>query len=470
MEGRIRLTDGQVAVLEWVRQGCPPDRFDGNAHRVSARALQRRGLVEITGRGPRWTARITAARVRYLDAPPTDASAPKPPAQAEARSRELKTDRLVAEIVTAGGVLRVPRREKGGAGLRQRAYAAQAAGRLPEGMALTTLTVGDEIELRLVPDTRGPRERVPVPQAEPVPVPDKVDKLDPVAARFRRRTERHEVSRGMLERATRLVHAICREARRRKWRVAAPEGVTRYGRQEWQPSRDRHIVITAKDLEFRIRVKEDGVLVKGRLEEDQKRAADYARYGWTTSRPVPDGAYDDRATGRLELHLDGGRPFGDRRRRSTWRDHTGRSVEDTLGEVFAEISARVREDALAVEKAREEAKRRAEEAARAAEERARRWREHLDEARRRYAEARRAADLEKKLDRWQTARTLRELILECEQIHGEHPDTKEWLEWAGAYLQRIDPLASPPRLPTLPEPSPEDLRPYMPPGWSPYHP
>ena len=37
-----------------------------------------------------------------------------------------------------------------------------------------------------------------------------------------------------------------------------------------------------------------------------------------------------------------------------------------------------------------------------------------------------------------------------------------------ALRERTDPLASPPELPTVGEPTHEDLLPFMPPAWSPY--
>jgi hypothetical protein len=233
----------------------------------------------------------------------------------------------VRDLVAAGGVLVLPATESDGTGVRQRDYAAQAAGKLPEGMALTTWTLGERVELRLIPTSGSTEERIPLATAEPVAVPVVVDKLDPAATRFARATERHEVSRRSLERATRLVHAIAVEAKRRRWRVATPPRITASRLPvTWRPAQNRHLWITAGGVEVRIRVREEGVHLRGRHEADQKAAAGSSLWGPYRKRPVPEGDYDQAATGKLELQLDGGRPFGKRRRRSNWRDRADRPL------------------------------------------------------------------------------------------------------------------------------------------------
>ncbi|MFD8472293.1 hypothetical protein ACFV2E_09590 [Streptomyces globisporus] len=44
-----------------------------------------------------------------------------------------------------------------------------------------------------------------------------------------------------------------------------------------------------------------------------------------------------------------------------------------------------------------------------------------------------------------------------------------WIDWAAARVERLDLLNTPPRLPDIPEPRPDDLKPFL--GrWSPYGP
>lgn len=54
----IHLNDKQQAVLAWIVQGCPPGVYpeDRYSHRVTARALKNRGLVELSGHGEAWRA------------------------------------------------------------------------------------------------------------------------------------------------------------------------------------------------------------------------------------------------------------------------------------------------------------------------------------------------------------------------------------------------------------------------------
>jgi hypothetical protein len=53
-----RLSESQAAVLSWIVQGCPDEVYpEGSfAHRISARALASRGLVEVRGHGQSWHA------------------------------------------------------------------------------------------------------------------------------------------------------------------------------------------------------------------------------------------------------------------------------------------------------------------------------------------------------------------------------------------------------------------------------
>ncbi|TLQ48109.1 hypothetical protein FEF34_08885 [Streptomyces marianii] len=48
-------------------------------------------------------------------------------------------------------------------------------------------------------------------------------------------------------------------------------------------------------------------------------------------------------------------------------------------------------------------------------------------------------------------------------------EAEAWISWAAATVERLDPLNTPPRLTDIPEPRPDDLKPFL--GhWSPYGP
>lgn len=57
----ITLNATQIAVLQWIKAGCPAGVYpeDSFAHRITARALASRGLVRISGHGPSWRSELT---------------------------------------------------------------------------------------------------------------------------------------------------------------------------------------------------------------------------------------------------------------------------------------------------------------------------------------------------------------------------------------------------------------------------
>lgn len=56
----------QFDLLRWVSGGCEDVIYTGTSFRISARALHNRGLIRVEGRGPAWTAKITAEGTRLL--------------------------------------------------------------------------------------------------------------------------------------------------------------------------------------------------------------------------------------------------------------------------------------------------------------------------------------------------------------------------------------------------------------------
>jgi hypothetical protein len=90
------LNDKRTAVLRWVTDGCPSGVYtQGYEHRVVARALQRRGLITITGRG---LTRGAKATKRGLDLQAEAARKPSLPQPSEA-------DELIERVLDASGRL-----------------------------------------------------------------------------------------------------------------------------------------------------------------------------------------------------------------------------------------------------------------------------------------------------------------------------------------------------------------------------
>jgi hypothetical protein len=104
------------------------------------------------------------------------------------------TEQLIADLLAAGGVLRVPYwRRQGEPDYRQRVDAAQRWNKVPAGKRLTTDLVQGELEIRLVDAQEGTDIA-----AAPVPVPARLSKPRPVAQRYRDDRLRDQVSRAVI--------------------------------------------------------------------------------------------------------------------------------------------------------------------------------------------------------------------------------------------------------------------------------
>jgi hypothetical protein len=106
------LSMAQFDLLSWVSGGCKGRTYEGTSYRVSARGLHNRGLIRVEGRGPTWTAKITAEGRRLLkeQARRVEAERERERREEEARAeREREAQRLraraveVLEAVTAAG-------------------------------------------------------------------------------------------------------------------------------------------------------------------------------------------------------------------------------------------------------------------------------------------------------------------------------------------------------------------------------
>ncbi|MFB6555687.1 hypothetical protein [Streptomyces sp. NPDC056405] len=154
-------------------------------------------------------------------------------------------------------------------------------------------------------------------------------------------------------------------------------------------------------------------------------------------------------------------------RSGRWRDRKNRSLEQALGVILAEIEERAMEDAN--HRANDERKRL---------ERETRWQAVVEEAKELALREQLAAVLGEEAGRWREAALIGEYCNALERRLGaleadgdEQPmgSQRSWLEWARRYARDIDPLRRPPGMPTLREPTPDELRPYLK-GWSAHEP
>lgn len=404
MAQRKTLTENQVGLLRWVAAGCPDGAMQGDSHRISAAALRNRGLLTTSGRGPTWSASITPAGSEYLK----QVDGPNPPIPRQANAS--LTQQLVDDVIAAGGMLRVPQKRWGsaaGVDYEQRARMAQLHGKVPRGKRLTTRYLGAELEICL-------EDAIPGTDVElhPVPVPQRVTHLHPVAKNFRDDTAKHLVSRAQLPRCIRIIQALATEAERRGFAVAPVH--TGDGRDErrWRHE-DGHLVITIRGHSYPLKVLEEKVSNRGAFDAETayRRSVNFPQY----LKPRPQTRYDQDGTGRLQISCGsyssrGGRP-------ATWADRSAWTLEDKLPELLRELEVRAAEDDHAALEREREAERRERERELA-----------LEQARRKFVEQHRGTVLRAQVAAWLEARAIRDYLALLEDRYGDRPESTEWIE------------------------------------------
>jgi hypothetical protein len=459
---RTTLTEQQLSILRWIADGCPDGVMEGSAYRISAAALRSRGLLTISGRGRAWSARVTDAGREYLG----KAGSPDPPVARQANVSV--TQQLVDDVIAAGGTLRVPRRrwnDRDGVDYAHRARLAERHRKVPVGTRLVVVAASDEeLEIRPVDAP----ELVAISALVPVVVPDRVGRYHEAARLFRDRSDHHEVSRDLVGRATRIIHAIAIEAERRRWSADAPTGsANRRGVNGWTGAKGGHLRIAAGGHVFWLRVQEHGVQIRGRWEEEVQRSRTLLRTStYYQDRQLRSGAYDAAAVGRLKLELLCANYWIYGGRQSRWTDGRSWTLEERIPHLFREIEERIAHAIRDAEEKRLAADARAAAARREAEERERQWGVLMDQARARLAGAHRAGHLREQAADWHEADRLRRYCDAAHAAHGENPATREWLVWARSYIAELDPLSQPPVEPAPVEATANALQEHLPPGWS----
>ncbi|WP_327364336.1 MULTISPECIES: hypothetical protein [unclassified Streptomyces] len=151
-------------------------------------------------------------------------------------------------------------------------------------------------------------------------------------------------------------------------------------------------------------------------------------------------------------------PYSRSGRQGKWADRKRWRLEDVLGAVLREVEVRSREDA----------QRRIDEK-RAEEDRKVRWQAAMDSAREQAIQAQLATVLREQAKDWHPARALsqycdaleRRLTASDGSTAKEAASTRQWLEWARAYVGSLDPLRELPGMPAPRDPEAEELKAYL---------
>ncbi|MFH8788899.1 hypothetical protein [Streptomyces roseoverticillatus] len=475
-----QLNERQLSVLQWVEQGCLDGVWETSSYKISCQALQNRGLLKVSKRQGQWSATLTSAGRHYLqhgNYPPAQPQArlttpvqkPTPAVPAEStgiaaaepavpavprktpqawQTRKTVAEQLLEELAEAGGrIIKNSTRGPNAVNWPARVSAARRSGRIPKTKELYGGWCREGYEIRLMDI---PAWRLAV--LEPIPVPARLTQPHAVVRALQSQSPPMGLTKAVQARALRLVQALITAAQRRghSSKIGATRGAPLPHRRRSAPS---HFTITTKGQEcgFLIIQEQD----RSEHTPTEKELAEAKKYSWVK---IP--RFDYTPADRLRITVSGGQPH----RASEWADTTDRTLEDQLAEIAQEVDLRG-----------EAAERKRLADLEAAKQKRLRWEAAIQQARAEHAEAYRVKHFEAQEEAWRRATRLAEYLSAVRLQVGALPtgqvkaETEAWTAWADAHLERLNPLNAPPRLPKVPEPRAEDLKPFLH-GWSPYGP
>ena len=310
------LNQKQVEVLRWVELGCPTrGDEDGYQQRITARALERRGLITVRGHGASWSASITKAGQAWLaahpGAPPTDA----------------EVDDLVRRVQAGDGRVLIPEGRDVEAAHEQLVKTSEHSPSRPRGWRLEMRPTGPWNERRK--EIVLLRHFEDLVDEEPVPVPSHIPRYHLTVKAFLEDRDRQLVSKEHLARAARILQAIADEAPRRGLKVMSQAQATIGADTYTSRAVSRgHLALGSPAGTYAIRIQEVSARSDKRVEP--------RRWGERRTRPAWLDARTSEfvSTGVLELVVNGPGTghSGDR-----YRDAKTISVEEKLPRVFRAI-------------------------------------------------------------------------------------------------------------------------------------
>lgn len=467
MERTGKLNDRQAETLRLIGSGSDLSDDEHVKLRITARALESRGLVSISRRTGRWRATLTDAGRHYLehgghpdavDEPPTDRTGSRKRRAPGTGSRVVPDQREKSEPRKVRPATRDERRGDAVAlierleqertvnlfHLSETEYSrwrktidyAKRHGLVPDGHSIErNKTVRDGMSIRLVSAIHPNATRKSAVGLPPVPVPGRLHRPHPVVSRLRDGDDQLAMPKDLRRRSLLLLQAIVTAALERGWKVSNRPKEQRAHRTYHQRVHGRH----------------EGVVCIG---------IDGFTYEVTIDQEFPQSANPVKAqTLKIEL------PYARASGRRVWADRKTAALDDRLPEILEGLADRAVEDrerVIAEEREKAERRRRWEAAMSRAEERAieHHYAEILDGQAQAFERSRR---LGRYCDR------LEQRIADDDSGSPEAASATAWLAWARTYAESLDPFGTLPTMPAAPEFGPRDLEPFLD-GWSPYGP
>jgi hypothetical protein len=353
------------------------------------------------------------------------------------------TEQLISQLVTDGEV-RVSGPDQ--AKYEARVAAAIRYGKVPEGKQL--VTEGGRWSREYVIRLQEAPAWLNAP-LNPIPVPARLRQPHPVVIALQADKRLKGIDRSATHRALLLIQALAVEARERGYAVNETKVTTDPYGFERRESED-HFSITIGHHSVGIQLRQ--LMNRARHEAtsaEQARAANDQWYRVPKFNVTPSERLSILLSGRFE------------HRQSKWTDGRTGTLENWLTQILQEVELR----AEAAEHARLAA-------IAAAEERRQQWERATEKAKGDYAEAYRADILLRQVDGWLRARQVHDYLDAVRETINSIADpddavaAKEWHRWAEEWVASADPLAQPLAVPAVPEPKPDELKPFLK-GWNP---
>lgn len=415
---RKSLHPRQVEVLQWIAEGCPDRAWPDFTYKTTAVALQGRRLAKVSKRGG-WHAEITDDGRFYLayGEYPGEPKRVKPPAVVRRTS--------IPKEVTP------------------RDAPTPAAEQLESGEP-------DEPESALSAPSDQPTESPP--ERPVIAVPAAIRNPHPAVAALRDAKGRLDMTPSVRGRALRVLQALVLAAEREGYRVEVVEPQSSgYGRVGYD-SKDHLIIDTGETREgvriFQQTDRSTHVLTAGETKEAGDR--------WGRKPPKYDYTPNEYLRIELERTWDG--------TQRSWSEGPRGPIDRKLPAVLEEITRR-----------HERSKQRRLQADAERLEHERQWHVAHERAKVLLQVHHRAEVLCEQANDWSRAGQLRAYVEAMREKANaitsdeERAAASAWVEWAGAFAERLDPLSRVITMPAEIEPKPDALQPFMG-GWSPHGP